>query len=154
MPGAYVGGVSQMVVAHEDLARGDEIKVSSDRNFGFVFAGFFLLVAAFLAFRGNSWSLAWLAAAVTMLLLSLICPGVLRPAKLIWFRFGLLLHRVTSPVVLGFLFFGVITPIGLIMRLLGQRPCQLELKRTGQSYWMPRPKPEEGTGPTQFERQF
>jgi hypothetical protein len=143
-----------MVAAHEDLARGDAVKVASDRSFGFVFAGFFSLVGTYHAFGEGGRSWIWFATAAMMLLLALICPGVLRPAKLIWFRFGQLLHRLVSPVVLGFLFFGVITPIGLIMRLLGRRPCQLELPRTGESYWMVRPKPDDGIGSTQFERQF
>jgi hypothetical protein len=145
----------KMMAAHEDLARSDKVKVASERSFGFVFAAFFLLVGIYQAFGANSRGLIWFGIAAIMLLLALLCPGVLRPANLVWHRFGLLLHRVVNPVILGFLFFGVVTPIGLLMRLFGRRPCQLELeRRTGVSYWIARPKAGDETGPTHFDRQF
>ena len=144
-----------MTTVHEDLTRGESVKVGSERSFGLVFAGFFALVGIFQAVGKSGWWIAWIVTAATILVLAFARPDVFRSANLIWFRFGMLLNRIVSPVVLGILFFGVITPIGLLMRLFGRRPCQLSLeRRAGRSYWMERSKLEENTGARNFENQF
>ncbi len=75
-------------------------------------------------------------------------PWILRPFNLLWFRFALLVHRIVTPVVMGLMFFGVVTPVAALMRLCGKDP--LRLKRNGNaSRWIrrqpPGPAPETTT---------
>jgi hypothetical protein len=83
---------------------------------------------------------------------ALLRPAVLAPLNRVWTRFGLLLHRIVSPVVLGIMFFVVITPMGLIMRALGKDPLRLRLEREARSYWIERRPP--GPPPDTLNNQF
>lgn len=84
------------------------------------------------------WSLAVAAACAG---LALLRPAALAPFNRLWFRFGLALHRVTTPAILAVLFFAVFTPAGMVLRLLGKDP--LRLRRGGDSYWLPRAAPPQ-----------
>lgn len=123
---------------HEDVERDEEPIGSSDRSFGLVFAAFFAIIAALRLWHGGSpWP--WLGASGAMGVAALAAPGVLAPANRLWFRFGLLLGRVTSPIVMALLFYVVVTPIGLLMRLCGQRPLRLTRSAGQSTYWITRP---------------
>jgi len=137
---------------HEDLTRKTKIPVGSDRSFGLVFTGFFVLVGAAPLLHGGEPRWWALGAATGFLLAALLVPKALRPLNLLWFRFGQALHLVVTPVVMGLLFFLTITPIGLLMRLSGKDP--LRLKRDGQavSYWIKRQPP--GPTPDSMRHQF
>jgi len=67
-------------------------------------------------------------------------------------RFGLLLHRIVNPLVMALLFFLVVTPIALLMRLFGKRPLQLDSEADAESYWIPRDPP--GPDPETMKQQF
>jgi predicted membrane metal-binding protein len=139
-------------MAHESFERDDDSKGSSNRSFGIVFAVVFAVIGLLPLIHGDSprvWSLAISAAfGITAFLF----PGVLTPLNKLWMRLGLLLHKVISPVVLGFLFFVVITPMGVVMRMFGKDPLRLRKNRDGRSYWVERTPP----GPPQesFVDQF
>ena len=139
---------------HERLASEHEVKLGSDRAFGLVFAGFFTIVGGVKLWAGHSmaWSGAWFAAAAAMLLVALVVPRILRPLNILWFRFGLLLHRVVSPLVMGLMFYVAVTPVGLIMRLLGKRPLNLAFEPAAESYWIERRPP--GPPPASMTNQF
>jgi hypothetical protein len=77
---------------------------------------------------------------------------VLSPLNRLWLRLGLLLQRITNPIVLGILFFGTVLPIGLLMRLAGKNPLRLGFDRDARSYWTPRQPP--GPAPDTMPRQF
>jgi len=133
-------------MAHELLSRREEVSGSSNRAFGLVFAVVFLLVAVFpLPFGGavRWWSIGVAAAFAAV---AFVLPGVLTPLNRAWTRFGLILHKIVSPIVLGFLFYVVVTPLGLLMRLLGKDPLRLHWDRQSPTYWIertpPGPKPE------------
>ena len=79
-------------------------------------------------------------------------PAALAPLNRVWTRFGLLLHRIVSPVVLGVMFFVVVTPTGLLMRALGKDPLRLRLTVTQRSYWIDRQPP--GPAPDTLNNQF
>jgi len=70
----------------------------------------------------------------------------------LWFHFGLLLHKIVSPLVMGLLFFVTVTPIGLLMRTLGKTPLKLEFDKDADSYWILRDPP--GPAPDTMKRQF
>ncbi len=127
----------------------------SNRSFGLLLAAV-LAVASFwpwIAARSlspalNGWALAGAAAALAAALLR---PGLLGPATRAWLLLGRLLHRVSSPLVMGIVFFGVVTPLALAMRLTGRDPMRRRLEPTTSSYWIRRdPDPEPSTMKNQF----
>ena len=138
--------------SHEDFRREAEVKQSSDRAFGLVFAAVFVLIALWplLDGAGPRW---WaLAVAGAFALLALAAPRVLAPANRLWHRFGLLLGRLVNPLVMGLLFYLVVTPTGLILRAFGKDPLRLGRDPDAASYWIERiPTGPEGSGmPRQF----
>ena len=137
--------------AHEDYQRHAEIRLSSDRSFGFVFAAFFTVVALWPLLRGRP--LRWWALAPTALFLAitLIAPSTLHPLNVLWGRLGVLLSRIVSPIVLGAMFFLIFTPGAILFRLFGKD--FLRVKRTAaESYWLRRTPP--GPAPETVINQF
>ena len=125
---------------------------SSDRTFGLVFATFFLVVAALPLLQGAPWRTWSLAVAGILVLISLVAPRLLGPFNRLWTWFGLLLHRITSPIALGLLFYGVVMPTGLIMRLVGKDPLRLRIEPEARTYWIERMPP--GPQPESLKNQF
>lgn len=135
---------------HEELRRDDAPKPSSDRSFGLVFAAVFALVGLWPLLDGGA-PQAWaLALAAIFLGLGFAAPRLLGPLNRLWTRFGLLLARVTNPLLLGLLFFAVVTPMGLAMRALGRDPLRRRFDRAAATYWIERRPP----GPAPMSRQF
>ena len=130
----------------------DDVRPGSDRNFGLVMAAAAAVFGCLPLMRAAAphWWLLALAAAVASL--ALFAPRMLFPLNYVWFRFGLLLHRVISPLVIGAVFFLCVTPIGVIMRLLGKDVLSLRRRDDLSSYWIVRspPGPERGTMTNQF----
>ena len=131
-----------MSSTHEMQAHDHDEKGSSDRSFGFVFTVVFLLVGLWpltenwSAFdRIRCWSIAL---AMVVFLVSLINPRILAPANMLWMKFGLLLHRIVSPIMLGAMFFVALTPVALIMRWRGKDILNLEAKPQEKTYWIER----------------
>lgn len=125
---------------HELGGRAAEVETSSDRSFGLVFAGFFALLAAYHAWQHRGlWPL-WIAIAAVFLVVALWRPQVLAPLNRVWTKLGLFLGMIVSPVVLGLMFFLVMTPIGMLMRLFGKDPLRLR-GDPGESYWIVRDPP-------------
>lgn len=114
---------------------------SSDRSFGFVFSIVFAIIAVWPALSGGMVRLWALIAAAMFLLIAVVRPKWLAPLNRVWYRFGMLLHAVVSPIALGVIFFAGILPIGLIMRAMGKRPLHLQFDRDARSYWVPRDPP-------------
>jgi hypothetical protein len=131
---------------HEDFGRREEIKGPSDRSFGWVFTVFFSLIGAWPVFFGRPARWWALAIAALVLVFTLVRPSLLRPANRAWMKFGLLLSRITNPIVTALLFYLVFTPIGLLMRMLGKDLLRLRPEPQAASYWIerrpPGPKPE------------
>jgi hypothetical protein len=138
--------------SHENLRRDAVAKTASNRNFGLVFAGFFAVVGTLgLWQHSGRWPI-WLGLAVVMLGLAMAAPKVLAPLNWAWTRFGLLLHAIVSPVVLGIIFYLCIAPIGLLMRLSGKDPLRRRYEPAADSYWIKRVPP--GPEPQSFKNQF
>ena len=115
----------------------DDIKISSNRSFGIVFFIVFLIIATYPLLNDNSIRLWSLIIGVIFLILGIINSKVLTPFNILWIKFGLLLGKVVSPIIMGFVFFGVVTPISIIMKLL--RKDLLNLKRNKKkTYWLKR----------------
>jgi hypothetical protein len=139
-------------MSHESFDRAQEVTGSSNRSLGIVFAGVFGLIGLWpLVFGGTvrTWSLAL---GAVFLVLAFLAPALLGPLNRLWTRFGLLLHRIVSPIVLGIMFFLVITPIAWLMRLFGKRPLRLGFDRAAGTYWIERRPP--GPPPQSLGDQF
>ena len=98
----------------------DEIKISTNRNFGIVFFIVFVLIGLYPLFNGNEiryWSII---ISLIFLILGVLNSKILSPLNKLWFKFGILLGSIVSPIVMGFIFFLVVTPISLIMKLAGK----------------------------------
>jgi hypothetical protein len=139
-------------MAHESFQRDDDTVGSSNRSFGVVFAVVFGIIGLFPLVHGESPRIWSMAIAGVFLLAALVFPGILAPLNRLWMKLGLLLHKVVSPIVLGFLFFVVITPMGVAMRLLGKDPLRLRGDPESKSHWIDRKPP--GPRPESFIDQF
>ncbi|MGZ3319857.1 MAG: hypothetical protein ACXU9C_02620, partial [Xanthobacteraceae bacterium] len=98
---------------HEAFSRDEKVVAGSDRSFGLVMAAAFAVVTLLNIWHsGRVWP--WTGGlAVLLLAAGLLRPSVLHPLNLIWLRFGLLLHRVVNPIVMGLVFYGTVLPTGL-----------------------------------------
>ena len=119
----------------------DDIKIGSNRSFGIVFSIVFLLIAIYPLINNEELRIWSLVIAVVFLVLGLINSKVLTPLNRLWFKFGLLLGRIISPIVMGLIFFLVVTPIGLIMRIIGKDLLNLKLNKD-KSYWIEKSGPK------------
>lgn len=139
-------------MAHEDLNREQHVEGSSDRSFGLVFAGLFLVIAVLPLFHSGPirwWSLA---VAAVFALVALLKPELLAGLNRLWIMLGVLLGKVVSPIALSILFYVVITPLGLVIRLTGKDPLRLKFAPDADSYWIPRNPP--GPAPDSMNHQF
>ncbi len=126
----------------------DNIKISSNKNFGIVFSIFFLLIAIYPLTNNNELRIWSLVIAIIFLALGLINSKVLTPLNKLWFKFGLLLGRIVSPIIMAVIFFLVVTPTAFIMRIIGKDLLNLKLNKN-KSYWI------EKTGPkSKMKNQF
>ncbi len=120
--------------------RNTEIKIGSNKSFGIVFFIVFLLVALYPLINNGDLRIWSFIIAIIFLILGLINSKVLTPLNKLWFKFGLLLGRVISPLIMGIIFFLVVTPTALIMRIIGKDLLSLKFNNK-KSYWI------EKTGP-------
>jgi hypothetical protein len=137
---------------HERVVADAEIKGSSNRAFGLVFATVFAVVGLMPLLRRGPVRWWCVAAAATLLLVAMAWPAWLGPFNRLWQKVGLLLHRVTTPVVMGFVFYSTVTPIGLLLRAFGKDLLNLRLDRSAKTYWIERRPP--GPLPDTMRRQF
>jgi hypothetical protein len=139
-------------MAHEDLVREQQVEGSSDRAFGLVMAGVCLLVALGPLQHGHAprwWALAF---ASVFAVVALLKPILLTPLNRLWTKLGVLLGKVVSPIALGILFYGVLTPVAIVIRVTGKDPLQLKLDRDADTYWIARKPP--GPPPDSMGNQF
>ena len=139
-------------LAHETLIDSPTEMKTSERRFGLLFLVVLGAIGAWQVWQGGVSGPYWLAAAAVFGALALAWPRALRPLNLAWFKLGLLLHIVVSPLVIGAMFFLTVVPTGLIMRLLGKDPLRLKFDPKADSYWIKRdpPGPEPGSLKNQF----
>ena len=95
-------------------------KVNSNRGFGIVFFVVFLLISFWPSIEGQSLRIWALTVSLIFLVLGLLNSKLLSPFNLIWVKFGEVLGRVIAPIAMGVVYFIIITPIGLFMRLIGK----------------------------------
>lgn len=138
---------------HESLIRTEQPQGPSNRSFGLVFSVFFLVIALLPLFMGGHGIRLWsMMAAFVFLAAAFAAPAILAPLNRLWMRLGFLLHKTISPVILGVIFFIVVTPMGILMRLSGKDPLRLRFDSALKSYWIKRDPP--GPEPKSMTDQF
>ena len=111
------------------------IKISSNKSFGIVFFVVFLLIGIYPIINDNNpryWSLLL---SIIFLFLGIVNSKILTPLNIIWFKFGILLGKIVSPIIMAIIFFFVVTPIGLLMRILKKDLLNLKYNND-KTYWI------------------
>ncbi len=137
---------------HESYDRSESVEVGSERSFGLVLAVVFALIGLWPLIDDTPIRVWALAASGGFLTVALVMPRLLLPLNKLWFAFGMLLHKVVTPLIMGLLFFVTIMPIGLIMRVMGKTPLPLGFDEDAKSYWIERDPP--GPDPDSMRNQF
>ena len=117
-----------------------KIKISSNRNFGLVFFFVFLIVSLLPLLKEEPFRIWSIVIAIIFLILGLMNSKLLTPLNKLWFKFGLFLGSIVSPIVMGVIFFLVITPIGLFMKIVGKDLLNNKYDNKKKSYWINRSK--------------
>ena len=118
-----------------------EIKISSNKSFGVVFFIVFLLIAISPLISNEEFRIWSFIISIIFLILGLINSKVLTPLNKLWFKFGLLLGRIASPLIMGIIFFLVVTPTAFIMRIIGKDLLNLKFDNR-KSYWIEKNGPK------------
>ena len=119
----------------------DDIKISSNRSFGIVFFIVFLLIALYPLTYSQDIRVWSTIISIIFLVLGLLNSKILTPLNKLWFKFGIFLGKIISPIIMGIIFFLVVTPIGLLMRLLGKDLINLKYNNN-KSYWIEKNGPK------------
>ncbi len=126
----------------------DNIKISSNRSFGIVFFIVFLLIALYPLINKGEFRLWSLIISFIFFILGISNSKILTPLNKLWFKFGIFLGKIVSPIIMGIIFFFVVTPIGVLMRIFGKDVLNLKYNND-KSYWI------EKTGPkSKMKNQF
>ena len=114
---------------------------SSNKSFGIVFSGVFLIVSLYPIIISEDIRLWAMVISVIFLFLAFILPKILELPNKLWFKFGILLGSIIAPIVMALVYFLTVLPTGLIMRLLGKDLLKQKLDRRAKSYWIERSGP-------------
>ena len=128
-----------------------ELKLPSNRKFGFFFSIIFLfLFCYFLFINEKNLALIFGSICVLFFFITILKENLLFPLNYIWMRIGILLGKLVSPIILGIIFFFMFTPVAVIIRIIGRDELRLRLK-SQESYWIKR---KSSIKKDSFERQF
>ena len=131
------------------MSKNSKIKISSNRSFGIVFFFVFVIVSLWPLINENSLRVWSIFVAIIFLILGLVNSKLLTPLNILWFKFGKLLGFIIAPIVMGIVFFIVITPTGLIMKIIGKDLLNNKYNNKNKSYWINREE-SKGTMKQQF----
>lgn len=136
---------------HETYVRAETARAGSNRSFGIVIASAFGIITIVNLRRGGVWW-PWLGGlSVLFLAAAFFFPSALAVLNRLWFRFGMLLHHIINPVIMGLIFYFAVFPTGLVSRALGKDLLRLNRDPNADSYWIRRsPGPASDTMKDQF----
>ena len=126
-----------------------KIKMSSNRNFGLVFFVVFLILGFWPIINGGEIRIWLVTISLIFLVLGMMKSKLLTPLNKLWFKFGMILGAIVAPIVMGVVFFLVVTPIGFVMRIIGKDLLRKRFDKKKETYWIKRDKPV-GTMKKQF----
>ena len=119
----------------------NEVKIGSNKNFGIVFFIVFLIISLYPILNDGSLRLWSLIISIIFLILGLMNSKILLPLNRLWFKLGIILGKIISPIVMGIIFFFVVTPIGYLMRLFKKDVLNLKFN-DNKSYWIKKNGPK------------
>ena len=119
----------------------DDIKISSNRSFGIVFFIVFILIAFYPLINQGEIRIWSVFISLLFLILGIINSKILTPLNKVWFKFGIFLGKIISPIVMGLIFFLVVTPIAFLMRMLNKDLLNLKFSKNN-SYWIEKTDPK------------
>ena len=119
----------------------NEIKIGSNKSFGIVFFVVFLLIALYPLTSDQEIRLWSLIISIIFLILGLFNSKILRPLNILWFKFGIFLGKIVSPIIMGVIFFFVVTPIAILMRFIGKDLLNLKYNKK-KTYWIEKNGPK------------
>ena len=119
----------------------DNIKINSNRSFGIVFFVIFLIISLYPLLNKDDFRIWSLGVSLIFLFLGLINSNLLTPLNKMWFKLGMTLGKIVSPIIMGVIFFLVVTPIGFIMRIIGKDLLNLKFNKE-ESYWIKKLDPK------------
>ena len=126
-----------------------DIKIGSNRSFGLVFFVVFLLISIYPILKDGNIRIWSLIISFIFLVLGLLNSNLLSPLNKLWFKFGLFLGKIISPIIMGIIFYLVVTPTGLIMRFLRKDILRLKFDKKSRSYWI-----EKNNSKSRMKNQF
>ena len=128
-----------------------EIQLPSNKKFGFLFVFIFGITAAYFFSSSNmTFGYVFMSASLGFLFITLIKDELLLPLNRLWMKFGLILGMIISPIILGIIYFGIFTPIAILMRVFGRDELRLRLKKR-KTHWVIRKNTLERNS---FKNQF
>ena len=131
------------------MTSNSKITISSNRSFGLVFFVVFLIVALWPLKSGEDIRLWSLVLSIIFFILGIFNSKLLTPLNKLWFKFGILLGSIVSPLIMGLVYFFVVTPMGVLMRILGKDLLKTSKVKSASSYWIKRDK-QQSTMKKQF----
>jgi hypothetical protein len=137
---------------NEPIASHRKVAKSSDRSFGIVFAIFFALVGSLPVVHGAAPRFWAFVVAVAFLLAAFLTPRLLSPFNRLWQRLGLALHHIVNPIIMGFVYYLGVVPMGLVLKARGKDLLRLKRDPAADSYWIKRTPP--GPKPGSMSKQF
>jgi|CXWL01.1.fsa_nt_gi hypothetical protein len=125
---------------------------ASDRSFAWLLVGVATALAAYAHWKALAWVWWPIAIGAVLVICALVAPRALAPLNRAWMALGLLLGRIVTPVIMGAIYFGILTPIAWVARRRGVDPMRRNFDHSAKSYWIERTPP--GPDPRSMERQF
>ena len=119
----------------------NDVKIGSNRSFGIVFFVVFLLIGLYPLINADGIRVWSIIISLVFLILGLTNSKILNPLNKLWFKFGILLGKIISPLVMGIIFFLVVTPIGILMKLLKKDLLNLRFNNK-ETYWIEKNEPK------------
>ena len=112
------------------------VKISSNKNFGFTFAIIFFLVSLYFYQKSINLFIILISISLFLLIITFYFPSILKYPNILWSRFGIILGLIVSPIVLFLLFYFIVTPIGLIMKILRKDTLKIIKEKKYNSSWV------------------
>jgi len=138
--------------ADSNIPKPPAVKPLDNRIFGLIFTGIFLVIACWPLLSGNDPRQWALIAAGLFGVPALLFPKVLAPLNSLWAKFGLFMHKIVNPILMGIVFYVAVLPTGIIIRLLGKDPMQRKFNADAKSYWIDREP--DSLSKESFDNQF
>ena len=114
------------------------MKLPSNKTFGYFFSLVFLISSVYFFFQNNKLYIFFFSLCCVFAIVSFTFPKLLSPLNLLWMKFGILLGKIINPIIFGIVFFFMITPIGLIRKLIGVDELKIKENHNQISFWVKR----------------